>query len=125
MISAVCRDGARIRHLGDYIGSMFCVTRPAWLGVVCNRFNCRGSESGAFYEDLKEDRDQLICETIIHRDVRVEQSAERRETVFDSRSSDISPAAGSFVQLADELLSRMEVIGNARQILKAMQPTYY
>ncbi len=44
---------------------------------------------------------------------------ERRDRVTDEET-------GTLVEtLADELLSRMEVIGNARQILKAMQPTYY
>lgn len=102
---------AGLRLLSQYIGDMPCIARPTWLGVVCNSFDCRSQESGTFYEEVKNEWGKLLCNTIIHRDNAIELSCERPEPLSGIRP-DISPAADLYAQLADEVLSRLSVVGS-------------
>lgn len=98
---------AGLRLLSEYIGDMPCVTRPALLGLLCNRFNCRSHESGACYETLKEEWGGSLCETIIHRDDIIEGCGEQWLPIQAGAST--SSAASLYSDLADEIIVRLSV----------------
>ncbi|MCA1634462.1 MAG: ParA family protein [Acidobacteria bacterium] len=95
------------RLLFEYIGDMPCVLRPALLGLMCNRFNCRSHESGACYEALKEEWGGWLCETIIHRDDLIEGCGEQGLPIQVCAPN--SPAASLYSDLADELIVRLSM----------------
>ena len=95
--------------LSDYLGDMPCATRPALLGVVCNRFDCRSRESGSFYETLSKDWGAVLCETIIHRDDLTARCGERRQLIQPLVPT--SPAASLYSDLTEELIIRLETYG--------------
>jgi len=96
-----------LRLLSEYIGDMPCIVRPGFLGVLCNRFDCRSRESGACYEELKEEWGELLCETIIHRDDLIEGCGEQGLPIQVRAPN--SPAASVYSDLADELMVRLSV----------------
>jgi chromosome partitioning protein len=96
------------RLLSEYIGDMPCVMRPALLGLLCNRFNCRSHESGACYEALKEEWGGLLCETILHRDDLVEGCGEQWLPIRVCAPT--SPSTSLYSDLADELMVRLSVL---------------
>ena len=98
---------AGLRLLSEYIGDMPCVMRPALLGLLCNRFDCRSHESGACYEALKEEWGRLLCETIIHRDDLIEGCGEQWLPI--QAHAPTSPSASLYADLADELMIRLSV----------------
>lgn len=98
---------AGLRLLAERIGDMPCVMRPAFLGIVCNRFDCRSHGSGACYEALKEEWGGLLCETILHRDDLIEGCGEQWLPILAGAPS--SPAASLYSELADELMVRLSV----------------
>ncbi|MBA3241132.1 MAG: ParA family protein [Acidobacteria bacterium] len=95
------------RVLSEYVGDMPCVARPAFLGVLCNRFDCRSRESGACYEALKEEWGELLCESIIHRDDLIEGCGEQGRPI--QARSPTSLAASLYSDLANELMGRLSV----------------
>jgi len=95
------------RLLSEYIGAMPCGVRPAFLGLLCNRFNCESRESGACYEALKEEWGGVLCETIIHEDSLIEGCGEQWQPVLVSAPN--SPAASLYSDLADEIMVRLSM----------------
>lgn len=108
-VSPGSQSSAGLQLLSDFLGDMPCATRPALLGVVCNGFDCRSQESGAFYESLSEEWGALLCETIIHRDDLIESYGERRQIIQPLAPT--SPAATLYSDLTGELIIRLETLG--------------
>ena len=95
------------RLLSEYIGEMPCGARPAFLGILCNRFNCESCQSGACYEALKEEWGEALCGTIIHGDNLIERCGEQWQPI---RLCAPDPSAASLCSdLADELTARLSL----------------
>jgi chromosome partitioning protein len=95
------------RLLSEYIGDIPFGVRPAFLGIMCNRFNCESRESGACYEALKEEWGGVLCETIIHEDRLIERCGEQWQPIRLCATN--SSAASLYSNLADEVMVRLSV----------------
>lgn len=97
------------RLISEYIGEMPSGARPAFLGILCNRFNCERRQSGACYEALKEEWGGVLCEIIIHGDNLTERCGEQWQPIRLCAPN--SPAASLYSALADELMVRLSLTG--------------
>lgn len=95
------------RLLSEYISEMPCGARPAFLGILCNRFNCERRQSGACYEALKEEWGEALCGMIIHGDNLIERCGEQWQPI--QLCAPDSPAASLYSDLADELMVRLSL----------------
>lgn len=95
------------RLISEYIAEMPSGAHPAFLGILCNRFNCENRQSGACYEALKEEWGEALCETIIHGDNLIERCGEQWQPIRLCAPN--SPAASLYSVLADELMVRLSL----------------
>ncbi len=96
-----------LRLIDEYLGNMPCGHAPPDLWVVCNRFDCRDHSSGLLYERLKAGWGEMVFDTIIHRDDKIEACAESGRLV--AACAPVSRAADLYARLADEVLARLRL----------------
>jgi len=98
---------AGLQLLSEYIDDMPAPARPAFLGILCNRFDCENRQSGACYETLKEEWGEVPFETTIHRDNLIEGCGDEQQPIRFCASN---PAAASlYSNLADEVMVRLSL----------------
>jgi chromosome partitioning protein len=87
-----------------------------WLGVVLNIADMRTVHSREAYAQLKEHFGDKVFDTTIRSSIAYAESAERAVSILDHR-----PDLGSdYLQLADELLARLD-LRDARRQLRRLQ----
>lgn len=77
------------------------------LGLVCTLFDARTGVSAAAYNQLKERFDAKVFETIIHRNVKLEESPAFHQPV--QLYAPNSRGASLYSELAEEVLQRLEM----------------